>query len=173
MTKRAGQIGPRFKASVLLERVFATWALLGGGIFVALTVMTVVSIARRSIFGSPISGDFELVEVGTCVAIFMALPYAQFSKAHVIVDLFTAPVAARTRAVLDAAAGFLFFLFTVLLTWRLAFGMLDLRNAAETTMILGLPRWPAFLVILPSGFLMAVACLSTVVRDLRDGSDER
>ena len=173
MMRLAGQVGPRFKASALLERGLAAWALLGGGIFVALAIMTVVSIARRSLFGSPVPGDFELVEIGTCVAVFMALPYAQISKAHVIVDLFTAPVAPRTRAMLDAAASFLFFLFAVLLTWRLAFGMSDFRSAAETTMILGLPRWPAFIVILPSGFLMAVACLATVVRDLRNGSNER
>ena len=173
MKMLAGQNGPWFKASAVLERVFATWALLGGGLFVVLTIMTVVSIARRSLYGSPIPGDFELIEIGTCVAVFMALPYAQFSKAHVIVDLFTAPVSPRTRALLDAAASILFFLFAVLLTWRLTFGMWDLRDAAETTMILGLPRWLAFIIILPSGLLMTIACFSTFLKDLSRGFDER
>ena len=53
----------------------ARWAAIVGGIvLVALTIMIVVSIVGRSLIGlglAPVPGDFELVEMGTAVAVLL------------------------------------------------------------------------------------------------------
>ena len=54
-----------------------------------------------------------------------------------------------------------------LLAWRLTLGGMDLRTYGETTMVLGMPVWPAFLPIVPSLVLLSVACLYTAATSLR------
>ncbi len=53
-------------------------ALFGAALLLAVTIMIVVSVsgrARISIGLGPVPGDFELVEVGTAIAVFFFLPW--------------------------------------------------------------------------------------------------
>lgn len=52
-------------------------AIIGGLALVALTLMIVASVSGRAMLGlglGPVPGDFELVEVGTAIAVFFFLP---------------------------------------------------------------------------------------------------
>lgn len=78
-------------------------AYLGGGILILMGVMTVVSITGRGLdrFGlGPVPGDYEMVANGCALAVFCFLPYAQFHRAHVTVDIVTAMFGARLQAIL-------------------------------------------------------------------------
>ena len=153
-----------------LHGLSAGLAVLGGGVLVALIVMTCVSILGRALFSAPIPGDFELVEIGCAVAVFAFLPYCQIPRGNVVVDFFTARVSTRRRAVLDLVGNALLTLIAGLLTWRALLGGLDLHRYRETTMVLGVPLW--------WGFLPAVLCLAvltlvsayTVLRSLREAA---
>ena len=52
-------------------------AICGGLVLVAIVLINFISIAGRTIFGKPLTGDFELVEMGCAVAIFSFLPLCQ------------------------------------------------------------------------------------------------
>lgn len=152
-----------------LERVvFAAsriWALLGGVVLLAVMLMTVSSVAMRATLGFPILGDFELVEMGTAVAVFAFLPYCQQARGNVVVDVFTQKAPARMNAALSATGSLLLALFAVLLLWRMAWGAWDFYRYGEETTNLGIPRWWAFPPILVSLALWALVSALTFIRD--------
>jgi TRAP-type C4-dicarboxylate transport system permease small subunit len=144
-------------------------ALAGGAVLLGIVGLTVVSIVLRELSGRPIPGDYELVEVGCAVAVFAFLPYCQLTGGNVFVGFAMAWAPAWLRGLLDATAQIAYASIAALLAWRLTLGGMELRSYGETTMVLGMPVWPAFLPIVPSLALLSVACLYTAAMSLRKG----
>lgn len=149
------------------------WALMGGLVLLAVMLMTVLSVAMRAVLGFPILGDFELVEMGTAIAVFAFLPYCQQARGNVVVDVFTQKAPARMNAVLAATGSLLLTLFAVLLLWRMAWGGWDFYRYDEETTNLGIPRWWAFPPILVSLALWALVSAATFARDAAGVSRRR
>jgi TRAP-type C4-dicarboxylate transport system permease small subunit len=141
--------------------VIELWALLGGVVLCVVVLINVYSTAASALLGTPFPGDFEMTEVGVAVAVFAFLPYCQVAGANVTADIFTARASERTVAVLQFAASVVAFGFAVLLVWRMWAGMLDQKDFGYTTAILQFPHWIAFLPILASLALLAIASLIT------------
>jgi len=150
-----------------LTRVCKIVAAAGGIVLLAITVLTVISVAGRSLFNTPVPGDFELVELGCAIAIFAFLPYCQIRKGNVIVDFFTAGASPATTNLLSAIGDLLFMLIAGLITWRMVFGALDFFEYTEQTMVLRVPLWWAFVAILPASALLTVTCAYTAWRHLQ------
>ena len=53
-----------------LRKLSAAFAVVGGSILVFLVVLIVTSILGRALFSMPVPGDFEIVAVGTAMAVF-------------------------------------------------------------------------------------------------------
>src|SRR5512147_1075485 len=151
----------------LLYRATEVWALLGGLILLAIALMTAWSATSGWLFGKPLPGDVELVEMLTAVSVFMFLPYCQATGANVTADLFTAKAGPRTVALLGLLAALVALGFTLLLLWRMYLGLLDYRQFVETTTILRIPIWYAYLPILVSLALLAAAALASLRDALR------
>jgi TRAP-type C4-dicarboxylate transport system permease small subunit len=145
----------------LARLVIGLWALLGGAVLCAVVLINVYSTAAAALFGRPFPGDFEMTEVGVAVAVFAFLPYCQMTGANVTADIFTARASARTVAILQFAASIVALGFAALLVWRMWAGMLDQKAYGYTTAILQFPHWIAFLPILASLILLAIASLMT------------
>jgi TRAP-type C4-dicarboxylate transport system permease small subunit len=143
------------------------FALAGGALLVAITGMSVVSIAGRTVLGWPLPGDFELVQVGCGVAVAAFLPYCQLQRGNIIVDFFTVRAAPRVQAVLDALGALLLAAVMALLAWRTAAGMLTVKAAGEITMIVGFPVWLGYAAIVPSLALTALVGLATALTSLK------
>jgi TRAP-type C4-dicarboxylate transport system permease small subunit len=143
--------------SRLLDRLATALALLGGALLVLVALATTVSVAGRWSAGQPITGDIELVQVAVAAAIALFLPYCQWRRSHLIVDFFTArssgPVQRRLDAVGSVLAGALFFL----LAWRAGVAVIELRAVSETTMVLGIPLWIPYALMVPGLALAGVA----------------
>ena len=148
------------RALDVLARAFA---LAGGVVLVAMTGMSVVSIAGRTVLGRPLAGDFELVQVGCAVAVAAFLPYCQLRRGNIIVDFFTARAGPRVQAALDTLGALLLAAVMALLAWRTAAGMLTVKAAGEVTMIVGFPVWLGYAAIVPSLALAALAGLATAL----------
>lgn len=142
-----------------LRRASEVFALAGGAVLLAVMTLTVVSVTGRTFFGSPVLGDFELVEVGCAVAIFAFLPYCQMSGGNVVVDIFMRGLGETSRRRLDALHSLVFALIAALFAWRLSLGGAELFAWGETTMILGLPMWLGFVPMVASSALLAAICL--------------
>lgn len=142
---------------VLLRRAIEAWALLGGLVLVGIALMTSWSAASAWLLNRPLPGDFELVEMLVAVSVFMFLPYCQLVGANVTADLFTAGAGPRTVAALELLGGVVAFAFGLLLLWRMYEGLLDYRQYVETTTILKIPIWYAYVPALASLALLALA----------------
>lgn len=155
---RAGPIG-------LARSVITGWAVLGGVVLVAVVVLNVISVIGGVVW-EPFPGDFEMTEVGVAVAAFAFLPYCQITDANVTADIFTAGASPRWVAAFALLASLVALFVSLLLLWRMYFGMLDQKAFGYTTAILQFPHWIAFVPILVSLALLAVASVITLVESV-------
>lgn len=158
LDQSAGPYGPG-KGLAWLSRQFA---LAGGLIMLALATMTVASIIGRSTIGVAVEGDYELVELGLAVAIFLFLPECYLRQGHVVVDLFTSGCKSSTLRTLDMLSDFLFALVSFVLVWRLWVAGFESLEYLEQTMILGMPMWWVFAVGVVSMALTGICALSNL-----------
>jgi len=151
----------------------AKWlAILGGVILCAMAVLIAISVTGRSALSAPISGDFELVAIGTGLAVFAFLPWCQMVRGNVLVDFFMVKAPVRIQVLADIVGGAFYLLIATLLTWRLIFGAIDMFQYREVTMTINFPRWttfPASVALL--GFLVIVIAYTTArsIAELRAG----
>ena len=81
----------------LLLHKFSTYAAFFGGFtLVILVAVNATSIAGRTLFASPLVGDFELVEIGCAIAISSFLPLCLLKKGNVTVDFFFSEISPKT-----------------------------------------------------------------------------
>ena len=113
---------------------------------------------------TPVLGDVELVQLGTAAALALFLPYCQLHGSHLIVDIFTARTATSAQRRLDRMAQGLAAVVLGLLAARAGAGVIDLRAAGETSMVLGMPLWLAYAVMVPSLALASLIALARVWR---------
>jgi TRAP-type C4-dicarboxylate transport system permease small subunit len=150
-----------------LERVTEALALLGGAMLVAITLMSVASITGRWLFGKPLMGDFELVQLGAAVAIASFLPFTQLQRNNIIVDFFTAKLNPSLQAVLDAFGSLLLAAMLALFAWRTAVGAATVKAAGETSMIMGVPLWYGYALMVPGLALTVLVAIRSAVQDWR------
>lgn len=143
-------------------------ALFGGMVFVALVIMSVVSIVGRKLISAPVPGDVELLQTGAAFASASFFAWCHLNKGDVKVDFFTNHLRRETVAKLDAVGSVLVGLFGTLLAWRTAVGAMALREYGETTAILALPVWAAQALMVPGFALLALSGFYMAWRSLRD-----
>jgi TRAP-type C4-dicarboxylate transport system permease small subunit len=159
---------PRGATGRALLAVSRGFALAGGALLLAMILMSAASVAGRALFSSPIVGDFELVQIGCAIAVASFLPYCQMRRGHVIVDFFTARMKPRARAALDAFGALLLGASAALVTWRMVAGAVSLKEAGESSMLLGIPIWYAYVAMLPVFALLAATALYTAYSHLAE-----
>ena len=151
----------------LLHCLATLFALLGCGVASITAALTVASIAGRSLFSQPIPGDVELTQFGIALSIALSLPWCQLRGGNIIVDFFTQELRPRQRQFLDGIGTLLLALMTGVLAWRTAAGAVSVYEAAETTMILGLPMGHTYAVLAPGLALTAVIALMQTLQHWR------
>lgn len=149
-----------------LRRLIVGWALLGGGLLAALVLVNVWSVLG-GLIGLPFIGDFDLTQMCVAAAVFMFLPYCQLYRHNVTADIFTMGLSGRGRRRLDALASGVALAVALLLLWRMWLGLLDQKAYQLASTILQLPVWWAYVPIVISLALMALAAAITLLEDLR------
>ncbi|CAM0554621.1 TRAP transporter small permease [Vreelandella titanicae] len=155
-----------------LETPCRVAAISGGLLVAALAIITVVSILGRWVASAPvlsdmtmlewvgpITGDYELVEMGTAIAVFLFLPYCHLRGGHVTVDLLVMHAPPIVQRLLAVVAETLFLVVAGLMTWRLFHGLLDKRRYMETSMLLDIPLWWGYVGGLVGFALLTLVCL--------------
>jgi TRAP-type mannitol/chloroaromatic compound transport system permease small subunit len=132
-------------------------AVAGGLVFVALVVMSIVSIVGRKLFAKPVPGDVELLQMCAAFAAASFFAWCHLANGDVKVDFFTQGLSPRAVASLDALGSLLVGLFGTLIAWRTAAGAVALREVGETSAILAFPVWIAQALMVPGFALLAIA----------------
>ena len=154
----------------ILWRMSQISAGIGGVALVCIALMTMYSVIARSLFSTPIQGDFELVQLGCAVCVASFLPYCQWQRANIIVDFFTVRAAPRTRAWLDAIGATLLGAATLLAGWRTGVGAVAVYDANETSMLMGVPVWLSYAFISPGLLLTGAVAFYTAFLYLKEDS---
>lgn len=150
-----------------LAKLCGVFAGIGGITLLALMLMTVASVTLRGVIGKPIPGDYEMVELGSAIAIFCFLPWCQVNGGNVLVDFFTQKSSARTNHLLEAVGDLIYLLIAALLLWRMYHGATEMRSYAEQTMVLRIPVWLSFIAIIPAMTLLVATCAATMIGHIR------
>lgn len=125
----------------VLVSAVARWLALGGGLLMlAAALMVTASVTGRRLGSGPLPGDFELVQMACGVAVLWFLPYATLARAHIVVETLTERLPRRARLALDALGLIGFAMLGVLIAATMAQGVVELRRAGTTTMVLQLPQ---------------------------------
>ena len=152
----------------VLYSITRAFALFGGFVICAMAVLTTVSVIGRAFFNAPVSGDFELIAIGTGVGVFAFLPYCQLIRENVVGDVFLSMLPFRVNAVVGGLGSLVYGLIIALMAWRTSLGGIDLYNVEETTLILAIPRWWTFPLAIVCLVLLGVVCAYTLVRSVRE-----
>ena len=147
-----------------VERAALFFALLGGIVLMLIALMTVASVIGRAAFGKPVPGDIELTQYAIAVAISAFLPYCLFSGGNLVVDFFTAKAKQRTKRVLDAIGALTLAFAMGLFAWRTTVGMLSVKEAGETSMVISVPLWWTYAGMAPCFALATLAALALAVK---------
>jgi TRAP-type C4-dicarboxylate transport system permease small subunit len=146
----------------------ARWLAVGGGlVFVGLVAMLVVSVVGRKTLGFVVPGDVEVLQMLAAAAAASFFPYCHLRHGDIKVDFFTHRLPQRTLWRIDAVGSLLVGLFGALVAWRAWAGAMAVREAGETSMILGWPAWIPQAAMVPGFALLAVAGGYLCVHQLR------
>lgn len=146
-------------------------AYFGGFVLIAVIIMTCISIIGRGLVPiglGPIQGDFEWVEFGVGLAIFAFLPLCHLERSHAVVDLFESAFPQKMNLILGILSDLLMLVISIIISWRLWLGMLDMKSYGETTFILQYQVWPFYAACFVGTLafvLIAIFCLYRSTRD--------
>lgn len=151
-------------AEQALERACTWLAIAGGIVMLGFTAVSVLSIFSRSLFNSPLVGDFELVERGTAIAVFAMLPYCHLRGGNVAVDMFVGMFPPALRRQLAIVGDAMFAVVAALMTWRLTLGGWNQYEFHDMSMMLLIPTWWMFVPIVFSMAILTLVCLARAAR---------
>ena len=126
-------------------------------------VLIVTDILGKYIFNKPIPGVLEMVAFYfMTMVVFFPLAYAQKTKQHLVIDLFTRSLSNKTNAKIDVLAGLISLAYLGMFAWasiQQALYMTSINHSAEI-LNYNLIVWPTLWIIPCSIILMMlwVAC---------------
>ena len=167
MAEQAGGSGrPTGSVGRALHRTANILAIFGGLLSCAMAAIVTISVIGRYLFSRPIPGDYDLVGILCGCAIFAFLPYCQLHRGNVLADFFTQKASARVKAVLDAGGNALFLAAVVMFTWRLYYGMLEMRQSSEQIAAFAFYRWWTIPFDIFCMVILVCAIFYTLLEDL-------
>ncbi|MGB0960974.1 MAG: TRAP transporter small permease, partial [Halocynthiibacter sp.] len=144
---------------------------------------TVVSVLGRKLFILPVPGDYELVELGTGVAVFFFLPWCQLRRSHVSVNLLVNRFSKLGQQIFVTLGNGSLLLLSGVILWRLWNGfaekfpygsdaLRDFFNMGykpfypETSYELQIPIWILYGAALVGALAFVLTSLLTLIEDL-------
>jgi TRAP-type C4-dicarboxylate transport system permease small subunit len=142
-------------------RLPAALAVAGGLTLLAAALLTCVSVLLRWLTSQPVRGDFELVSLGSGLAVLGFLAWGSLTRANILVDSFTGWLPRRVTAAVDAVWTLLWVAALWLIAERMMQGAMDTwRNNMRTIGLLALPYWWAIAI---GAFCFALAGLAALI----------
>jgi TRAP-type C4-dicarboxylate transport system permease small subunit len=141
MAEHLGMTRPDSAFGRVLHRTASVLAVFGGILSCIMALLVTVSVGGRYLFSLPVPGDYDIVGILCGCAIFAFLPYCQLHRGNVLADFFTQRASDSVKAGLDGFGNVLFLAAIIMFTWRLYYGMLEMRQSGEQIAMFAFYRW--------------------------------
>ncbi len=139
-----------------LSRATLWLAGLGGVCLLAIVALVAVGVILRYVFGAPILGLNEIVQLAAVALVMASLPYCTAQQDHVAVDVFEGAIGQWGRYAGDILSRALSGLVMAILTHRAGLKVLDAWEWGDATNMLRLPIWPFYAIIAAGAGLCVV-----------------
>jgi TRAP-type C4-dicarboxylate transport system permease small subunit len=134
---------------------------LGAGALFIMMLLTAADVAGRYLFNKPILGAFELTEFLVLILIFSFLAHAQAEKTHVSVDLLVGRLPEKWRMTLSVINHAVCLALVGLIAWMSAIRAMELKEYAEASSNLGIPKYPF-------AYFVVIGCAVLALEYMRD-----
>lgn len=121
-----------------IRRIIIVLALIAGLAILVMIGVTVIDVILR-IFGTGITGAYDIVRIMGIIAISFSLPYVTAIKGHIAIEFFYHRFSRTGRIILDSSFRTISVLVFLLLAWRnILYGLL-LLNSNQVMQTLPIP----------------------------------
>mgnify|MGYP000903853243 CR=1 len=121
--------------------------LIGGIAIFALVILAVANALGRWIFNLPVTGYIDWVEQVMAVMAFGGLAYSQRIGGHIRMDIFLSVMKGRTLWITELVTTLFMLFITLVLTYGSYLHFYRAFTNGDSSMDIGLPIWPAKLVV--------------------------
>jgi len=122
----------------------------------AMMFLTMADVLLRYVFGSPVSGAFEMIEYMMAVVVPFGIAYCAHEKSHVSVDVVFDLLPGGIQVILNCANSLIVLVLFVLFAWQNLIFVKETYQSGITSGVLYIPAYP-FVATTALGF--AALCL--------------
>lgn len=123
-----------------LDGLFRLFVWLSGGIAAAVMALTFVGVIMRYVFRSPLSGGFELIEIGMGLIVFTALPFLIRGPGNIRVTVLFDKFAAPVQRIMNVISHLIGAALSGFMAWRVWLQGDRMLRYGEVTMELRIPK---------------------------------
>ena len=146
----------------LLERIERAMAFISGAGAFCLMLLAVISVSGRNLFNKPLSGYVDWIELAMPFIAIFGISYVQRSGGHIRMDILVARLRGRALWLFEFLTTFGVLILMLALIWGAwahfdrSFDMSKPNWSRDSSIDIGLPIWPAKLVVPVAFFVMAL-----------------
>jgi TRAP-type C4-dicarboxylate transport system permease small subunit len=134
-----------------------------------LLAATFAGVIMRYVFGAPILGGNEIVQLASVVLVMLAMPGAAYDEIHVRVDVLDEKIGPWGRFAGDILSRCISAYLLTMLAWRSWAKLADAMEYGDATNMLRIPLWPFYGLLLLGAALYAAVLLFQLIDILRAG----
>lgn len=158
-------MAPMDRWRALSERLSVWCAVAAGTCLMGIVLVTTLNIVfRRTSVLPPITGAQEGAAFLGALAVALALPFTQVSKANIGVEMVQAWLPERARLIGERVNSVVSAVVCLLIAWRCAAYGLDLWESDEVSMTLAIPFHPILFVMSGCFVLLAAVFLTDAAK---------
>ena len=162
-----------------LDRLFfkleSFLALLGGITIFLLVLLAVVNVLGRWLFNLPVSGYIDWVEQAMAVFAFFGIAYCQRLGGHIRMDIVIGSLKGRALWISEFTSTLIMLLLTSVLVYGSYLHFLRAFNNGDSSIDIGLPVWPAKLVVPIALLILAIRLVLQLwgyIRAIKNNTDQ-
>jgi TRAP-type transport system small permease protein len=130
----------------------------------AMVLLTVADVVLRALFGYPLRGMLELIELGLACAVFLGLPAVFLRRAHLVVDVIDQLAPPSLVRALDLVGALVSFSVLAVMAWQMFPVARNMYEFGDVTSDLSIPKIYYWAPVLLGVVGSAAATLAFIVR---------
>ncbi len=142
-----------------LARAPFVLAAIAGVLLVGMLVLIFVAVLARYLWGNPLLGVNEIVQLTSVGVVMLGLPYCTSSGTHVSVDVLDKAIGPMGRLLGDIQTRLISGFVLAMIVNRAWYKSLDALEFGDATNMLGIPIWP-FYAMIAAGMALCVIILA-------------